>query len=469
MYPNTAFLFAEKHMKIAIRLSRLVTLVLALALGGERLAGQTPLSGAGEMRISLEDAVTRALEANPTLHAHQARAEARAQLPLQASPAFLPSVSFGLQGMKTTDPVAVFGLKLRQENFAGEDLALDALNRPDAYSGYNASATVQLPLLAPEGLFGFAAARKAAEAEAAGALRAAGATRFFTIQAYTGAQLAARQVEAFDTALSAVRAHVRQAEAMRDQGLVTGLDARMASLKAAEIEVQRLAAEAQAQNALSGLRTILALPDSVVLVLTDELATSAAESDCAVGADDCSWESRGDLLAYTAGAEAASSGVKKAWASQLPAIAAFGALGHYAQDAPFGEGSGDWTIGIGLSWNPFNGLSGVGSVRAAKAEERAARAQQDAAFRQAELEVIQARRMLEAADERVRVAGEATQEAQVALEQARLRYRTGIAPITELLDVQAATTNATLSELAARRDLLVAHAALDLAYGVFDR
>ena len=57
----------------------------------------------------------------------------------------------------------------------------------------------------------------------------------------------------------------------------------------------------------------------------------------------------------------------------------------------------------------------------------------------------------------------------MALEQARLRYRTGTAPITELLDVQAATTNATLSELAARRDLMVAHAALDLAYGVFDR
>jgi len=67
------------------------------------------------------------------------------------------------------------------------------------------------------------------------------------------------------------------------------------------------------------------------------------------------------------------------------------------------------------------------------------------------------------------VAARATQEARVALDQALLRYRTGTAPITELLDVQAAATNATLTELAARRDLLVAHAALDLAYGVYDR
>jgi outer membrane protein TolC len=375
--------------------------------------------------------------------------------------------------MKTTDPVAVFGLKLRQENFAAEDLALDALNRPDAYSGYNATATIQMPLLAPEGLYGFQAARKAAEAEEAGARRAAGATRFFTIQAYTGALLAARQVEALDTALAAVRGHVTQAEAMQEQGLVTGLDARMARLKGAEIEVHRLAAEAQAQNALTSLKAILDLSDSVHLILTDGLSDLSHLSECAAGGEmggqDCSWDQRGDLQAFTAGAEAAAKGVKKAWASQLPAIAAFGSLGHYGKDAPFGSGSGDWTFGIGLSWTPFNGLSGVGSVRAAKAEEAMVKAERDAAYRQAEVEVLQAKRMLTAAEQGASVASRAAAEARVALEQARARYSSGTAPITELLDVQAASTNATLSELAARRDLLLAHAALDLAYGVFDR
>jgi len=67
------------------------------------------------------------------------------------------------------------------------------------------------------------------------------------------------------------------------------------------------------------------------------------------------------------------------------------------------------------------------------------------------------------------VAGAAETEAQQALEHAQLRYRTGAAPITELLDVQAAATNASLNHLAARRDLFVAAAALDLAYGVYDQ
>jgi len=425
------------------------------------------------VRMSLGDAVSRALETHPALRAREARAEVEAQLPLRATQAFLPSLSFGVQGMRTTDPVGVFGLKLRQDNFAAEDLALDALNRPAAYTGYGATATIQVPILAPEGLYGFRAAQKAADAGRAGARRAAGATRYLTLQAYTGALLAARKVAAFETALAAVRGHVSRAEAMNEQGLVTGLDARMASLRGSEIEVRRLSAYAQAENALSVLKALLDLPEDTELVLADDLSTVSVASPCApddpLREADCAWERRGDLQAYTAGVEAASSGVKRAWASQLPAVAAFGSLGHHAQNAPFGRGSGDWTVGIGLSWTPFNGLAGVGGVRAAKAEERAVMAERDGAFRQAEVETLQARRMLEAASQAVVVATTAANESLVALEQARARYASGTAPITELLDVQAASTNATLSELAARRDLALAHAALDLAYGVFDR
>jgi multidrug efflux system outer membrane protein len=257
---------------------------------------------------------------------------------------------------------------------------------------------------------------------------------------------------------------------MHEQGLVTGLDARMANIKAAEIEAQRVGAAAQAENALSALRAMMDFPDSTALVLTDRLSDAPLVAACArTESAECFFDQRSDLQAYRLGAEAAGHGVKKALAAQLPAIAAFGSVGHYARNAPLGDGSGDWTIGIGLSWTPFQGLSGVGSVKAAKAEREAAEAQRDAAVLQAELEVRQATRLLSAAEERVRVAASAAQEAQVALEQARLRYRTGTAPITELLDVQAAATNATLTELSARRDLFISHAALDLAYGVHDR
>jgi outer membrane protein TolC len=256
---------------------------------------------------------------------------------------------------------------------------------------------------------------------------------------------------------------------MRDQGLVTGLDARFAGLKASEIEVQRLAAAAQARNALSALHAMLALPEGTEILLTDSLRHASPSSICMEADETCVLEARGDLEAYRLGESAASLAVKSAWSSQLPAIAAFGSLGHNAQSAPFASGSGNWTVGIGLKWPIFHGLSGAGNVRAAKAEHRAAQAQLEAAERQAALEVQQSADMLEAAQERVTVAAQAEGESLEALAQARLRYETGAAPITELLDIQAAATAATLNHLAARRDLFVAAAALDLAYGVNDR
>jgi len=255
---------------------------------------------------------------------------------------------------------------------------------------------------------------------------------------------------------------------MREQGLVTGLDARLARLRAADIEARRLAAGAMAENARSALRAMLALTEDLPLVLTDPISDVPA-SVCAADVDECDLSERADVRARRLGMEAASLGVKSAWSGNLPSIAAFGSLGRYGEASPWGNGSGDWTIGIGLSWNPFRALSGVGAVRKARAERDEAAARLDEAERGAELEVLSAQRMLTAAEQRVGVAAGAWQEAQAALEQARLRYRTGISSISELLDVQAATTAARLSLMSAQRDHAVARAALDFAFGAFDR
>jgi outer membrane protein TolC len=122
-----------------------------------------------------------------------------------------------------------------------------------------------------------------------------------------------------------------------------------------------------------------------------------------------------------------------------------------------------------MRWAVFPALSGVAAVRRASADADGARARLEAAERQAQVEAAAARRLLEAARAGAAVAADAAEEAATALEQARLRYRTGAAPITELLDVQAAATHAALTHLSARHDLLLAQALLDFAYGAYDR
>jgi outer membrane protein len=369
--------------------------------------------------------------------------------------------------MRTTDPVAVFGLKLRQEAFTAEDLALDALNRPVAYDGFASTGTLEVPIFVPSGIFGYRAASKGADASASAADRAAGATEFLVTQAYWDAQLAAASLAALDEALASAAAHAAQAEALHAQGLVTGLDARLARLGAAEVEVRRLAAAAAADNARSALLALLALPEDTPIELSDSL-TAVPPSACEA-AEACTVGERADLRARQLGVDAAALGVRSAWAKNLPSIAAFGTLARYGGSSPWASGSGDWTVGIGLTWSPFEALSGVGAVRKARAERDQAEALLDDARRRAELESLQARRNVAAAAGQVEVAAGAYAEAEAALAQASTRYRTGVAPITELLDVQAATTAAHLSLLTAQRDHAVARAALDFAHGAFDR
>jgi outer membrane protein len=249
---------------------------------------------------------------------------------------------------------------------------------------------------------------------------------------------------------------------------VTGLDARLAVLQGADLEVRRLAAAAEAANARSRLRALLAIPEETDLILTDSIA-APAPATCLGDQADCQLDARGDLRALEAGRTAAGRARKSAWAAQFPQVGAFGALAYHGHDTPWGNGSGDWTVGIALRWNVFPALGGVAAVRKASAEHDAAAARYDAARRKAQVEVLQAERMLAAAREGAQVAERAAAEAQEALTQARVRYRTGAAPITELLDVQSAATTATLNLLTARRDLLLAQAALDFAYGVNDR
>lgn len=419
------------------------------------------------LRLSLDDAVRRALADNPSLRAERADAHHATHVALAGTRAFLPSLRVEAQGLRTTDPVAVFGLKLRQGVFAGGDLALEALNAPAAFGSFSTALQVELPLLAPEGLFGYAAARRAGEARAAGADRAAGATVVGVTQAYWDAQLAALRLSALDTALAAARAHQAQAGALRSQGVVTGLDARLARLHAADVEVRRLAAAAEVENARSRLRAVLALPEHAAMVLTDSLRGDRV-GRCG-GDTACVLAARGDLRAMQAGAGAAGLAVKSAWAAQLPQVVAFGAVSHHGHESPWGDGSGDWTVGIGVRWALFPALSGLAAVRQANAQADAARARLEAAQRQAEVEAAAAHRMVQAARAGAAVAADAEREGAAALEQARLRYRTGAAPITELLDVQAAATHATLDHLSARHDLLLAQALLDYAYGVHDR
>jgi len=96
---------------------------------------------------------------------------------------------------------------------------------------------------------------------------------------------------------------------------------------------------AEAQNALSRLRALLALPESTVLLLTDSLLTSRPTT-CPDAA--CALDTRGDVRALAAGRDAAGAARKGAWAAQLPQLGAFGTVAYHGHDTPWSSGSKAW-------------------------------------------------------------------------------------------------------------------------------
>ena len=94
-------------------------------------------------------------------------------------------------------------------------------------------------------------------------------TRVDVIRAYYGAVLAAEKVATLEIAVRAAREHVRQAESMAKNGMVTPSDALLASVKAGEVETLLLEAEGEASNARLGLATLLGAPADNTWALAD--------------------------------------------------------------------------------------------------------------------------------------------------------------------------------------------------------
>src|SRR5690606_10117453 len=90
-------------------------------------------------------------------------------------------------------------------------------------------------------------------------------------RAYYGAVLAAEKVTTLTAALEAARAHVRQAESMVEQGIVTRSDALLAQVRAGEVEAALIEARGDASLAKRQLATLLGSPGDTSFTLPAHL------------------------------------------------------------------------------------------------------------------------------------------------------------------------------------------------------
>ncbi|NIP79746.1 MAG: TolC family protein, partial [Gemmatimonadetes bacterium] len=250
--------------------------LVAALVAAEPVAAQTPLTLEGALGRATTDAYAVRIAEGETVERSGDR--------LRALQGILPTVRFESGFMRTTDPVAAFGLSLRQRTITQEDFAPSRLNYPPVGENWTGAVVVEVPLLNPDAWLGLSAGGRATSAMAAAAEWQARSTRADVVRAYYGAVLAAEKVATLETATEAAAAHVRQAELLVEQGLVTKSDALLARVKGGEVEAELVGARGEARTAVRQLATLLGSPEERP-VLPDGLPPAEAVRSV-VGAGD---------------------------------------------------------------------------------------------------------------------------------------------------------------------------------------
>ena len=226
--------------------------------------GGTDARSAGA-QITLAQALhqaDRSAYANREASAAADASRARAIGPLQG---ILPDVRLEAGYARTTDPIGVFGNKLRQGIATQADFDPARLNSPGAMTNYPGGLVVEQPLFNADAWAGRTAARRGADPSQSRATWTRLSTRVDVVRAYYGAILASERAATLRAAARSAHAHVAQTEAMVRQGMVTRSDALLASVQAGDIDAQLAEAEGGVETARRHLAMLLGLPETELL------------------------------------------------------------------------------------------------------------------------------------------------------------------------------------------------------------
>lgn len=378
--------------------------------------------------------------------------------------AYLPQLVVSERGIRTDDPVSVFGIKLRQGVFTLSDFDLQQLNDPERIDNYSTAIELKQPLLNPDAMFGKSAAGAAAKAAEFAALRTREAVALEVERSYYTLVLAHGNLETLEQAVKSAETHHREIDAAYGKGLVSEADLLSSQVRLAEMEEERLTAGLDIANAEDHLKYLLGIEDAANILPTDSLTIAAGDLDVPAAPLTAAPEDRSDLLALRYQEEAARKGLWMRRGEWIPRLNAFGSTQWDDPDA-FGTSKNHWTMGFALEWNLFDGLGQWGRRSQAGAAAAAASIQYRDAQARSGMEIRRAYRSLSTARERVGVARKAVGQSRESLRIVEARFRQGLERVSEVIDKETANTNAELRLKRATYDFKVAQSELKFYLG----
>lgn len=412
-----------------------------LALASPHAA--SPASQELNAALSLETAVTLALELNERAAKANLRVDAAEGQVVRARSAFLPSLTAGTQA--TFRP---------EKDRSGRNVA--------------GSGTVQLsqPLIAPSALPLYSQAKSLLEAEQHSARQDRRTVGFDTARAFLQAKTTERLLEAAKQRLARAAANAESSKARAEAGLASTNDATRASLEVASSSREVVLAIGNVERARLQLGFLLGRP--LVGALAESSKVLASAERAAGRADElarAAESKRPDVLSAHARTEAARDSAKEPLYRLAPTLGA-SALVRVTPDALVGEPVQDTSFLLSLSWALFDGGARYGDRRQRLAQAESTALDEKLLRRSVAVDVGLALASLEAARESYRIAGEAVEAAQKNGEETLILYNTGLARALELTTANAQRFDAEVSRATAKLSMEQAYLELRFALGL---
>ena len=424
-----------------------------------------PLPDASAMEaVDFHQAVARALSNNAFVAAAGEEAVAARRDADAARGYLLPSVRFDEKFIRTSVPAEAFGIKMNQEKLLASDfLDVRNFNSPPPRNDFVATLSAEQPLFAPKAYIGYGMAKTEAAAKELDLVRRKEDTVYRVLVAVLDVVSARQFVEVAGQGLSDAREHRRIAESLEAAGMGLASDVLRAKVAVAAAEAGKVTAENRLELARRGLALAMGEPGAPPVDVTGpppefpDPGTPETEGTAVSG--------RADLRASSMRLANAGSNVRLRRSGYLPDVGLAAAYQADAEDSPFSSDNRSWRVGVGLTWNLFDGMRREAELGKAAAELRRARAYDRGMRDQAAFETAQAELGVKEASLRGEIARAALASAEEGVRLLQSRYENHLGRMVDLLDAQTALDGARAARIRAENDVRLSRAQRLYAFG----
>ena len=290
---------------------------------------------------------------------------------------------------------------------------------------------------------------------------------------YYGLLEASEILELRKESLNQKRTHLEFAKSQYDLGLVPKSDVLKAEVAVLAGEVDLLEADGTLGIARAELNDVMGIGlDHPIRI--EPVAVTREEPPSLQECLDEALESRPELLQQKSSMAIGKHNVKLARVERWPKLTLVGSYDTYVDrflfdDLPINstnwEDNSDWRVGIGLSFPIFDGGVTRRAVQAARIDLQESELEYLDLERRVNLEVKSAHLSLVTALRGIDLTEKEVESAQESYDAASGRYRTGVAPITEVIDAAVTLSDSKVRSTRAFYDYLLARAQLRQAVG----